>query len=73
MADESVYGNNSGDGDERLQGLTSMTPIAGKGAPTAARQSVNSTPDVITPLVRAKLNEIGAATVNVRDMIKRKR
>jgi hypothetical protein len=65
--------NSSGGGDDRLQGLTSMTPIAGKGATTTARASVNSSADVVTSLARAKLNEIGPATVNVRNMIKRKR
>jgi hypothetical protein len=73
MDDEMIYLNEAAADEERLQGLTSMTPIAGKGATTTARASVNSSADVVTPPVSAKLNEIGPAAANVRDMIKRKR
>ena len=58
--------------DERLRGLTSPTPIAGKGAPTAARAAVNSSAQPVTPSARAKLNEIGSATKAIRDVIARK-
>ncbi len=72
MADESVYGNSSGGGDERLQGRLSMTPIA-KGAPTAARASVNTTPNRITPDLKAALPGVGPEKAQrVRDVVSRK-
>jgi hypothetical protein len=43
--------------DDRLRGITGMSPIAGAGAPTAARSSVNTTPNRITPDLRGKLAE----------------
>jgi hypothetical protein len=73
VMDDEIYLNEAAADEDRLRGLTSMTPIAGKGAPTTACASVNSSADVVTPPVRAKLKEIGPATVNVRNMIKRKK
>jgi hypothetical protein len=59
-------------GTEMPSGILSMQALA-KGAPMAARAAINSKPEVVTVLGKAKLNEIGPATTNVREMIKRKR
>jgi hypothetical protein len=54
-------------------GLTSMTPLAGKGAPTSARASVNTTPNRITPELRARLTTMTPETANrVRAVVARK-
>jgi hypothetical protein len=52
-------------------GLLSMRPLM-RGEPMAARAANNTSPNIVTPLARAKLNEIGPATANVRNMIARK-
>lgn len=58
--------------DDRMHGILGK-PLASGNTTLTARASVNSSADTVTALGRAKLNEIGAATANVRDMIKRKR
>lgn len=45
----------TGTAPDRLKGVTSMTPIAGKGAPTTERFSINSEPLKITPELKTRL------------------
>ena len=61
-----------GTAPDRMTGILGK-PLAKGGVPTSARMSINSSAEKVTPPVRAKLSEMGASTVNVRNMISRKR